>query len=224
MSRVKLKRFKVSKPTLEVLERYLRVYPGDMLHFQPDSLLPINATTLFGNANPLVLDLGSGKGEFVVGRARHEPDMNFVGIEWHSKSLWYSINLAHAAGVTNVRFVRADIRQVLFKVTDQAAQEVYIMFPPPIVKPSRIKNDFFTQEVCQHIYRILVDDGVFRFVTDSSEYFARKVALVGGHTGFERIVQSQAIEGGITAFQQRWERYGIASNRAEYRRLPTKTG
>ncbi len=220
MSRLKLKRFKVHKPASEILTHYLRYYTSKDLYFNPDTLPDITSEAMFGNQQPLILDLGCGKSEYINALAHALPEVNFVGFDLHWKSLWYAINKAHEAKLPNVRFIRADVRRVLVKVPDGTAQEASLLFPPPVMKHNRLDQDMFTAALLGQIHRVLTDNGGFIFMTDDPDYFAKKTALIAASGFFHQISESQAIEGGITAYQQRWEAYGIESLRAEYRRLP----
>ncbi len=219
MGRLKLQRFRASKPPDHVQARYIRVYKGRDLHYHADMLPPISAEMLFGVSAPLVLDLGCGRGEFLVEQAQAQPDRYFVGFEWHIKSVWDAANRAYAAGVDNVRIVRTDLRLALRIVPDRAADEVLMLFPPPKLAPSEHKRDLLTEPLLRQIHRILLPGGLFHFVTDHVDYFAAKRALIEGSGLFAVQGESSAFEGGLTRFQRIWEAMDIASQRLECRRL-----
>lgn len=211
--RLKLKRFKATQPAPEILAHYVRFYGNKDLHFTPDSLPPVTAQELFANDHPLTFDLGCGRGDFLIAEATHTPDTNFVGIETHWKSIWDAVHKTHRAGLQNVRYLRADVRRVLIKVPDATVQTIYLLFPPPL------KEAFFDESALQQVQRILIPGGAFRFVSDHPDYFQHLCTLIGRTGTFEKIHESQGFEGGITNFQRRWESYGLASLRVEYRKL-----
>ncbi|MBN1681885.1 MAG: methyltransferase domain-containing protein [Anaerolineae bacterium] len=213
MPRLRFKRFKVTEPPPGVLAHYLRVYTNKDLHFNPHALAPLSAESLFGNSRPMVFDLGCGRGEFLLDQAAQHPDNNFVGFDVHWKSLWYAINKTNAAGLDNIRFVRADLRITLFKVPDQTAEQVYMLFPPPVMKHSKRKKDLLTTATIAHIDRLLIKGGLFHFVTDSPDYFDHKHAAIRDAGTFSWMTTSRDLEGGITRFQQLWESLGIESYR-----------
>lgn len=213
MPRLKLKRFKVECPAPDALQHYLRVYPSKDLHHHPDALPPISSVELFGVERPMVFDLGCGRGEFITAQAEERQDECFVGFEWHDKSIWDAVNRAHAARLDNVRFVRADFRRALAKVPDRSASEVFMLFPPPIIKRNRLKNDPLPETTLREIHRVLVEGGRFHLVTDSPEYFQTKIALIESSGLFIDLETSRAFEGGLTRFQRFWERFDIASQR-----------
>lgn len=219
MARLKLQRFRASEPPDDVQARYIRVYKGRDLHDHPGTLPPISAETLFGVSAPLVLDLGCGRGEFLVEQAGANPDRYFVGVEWHIKSVWDAANRAHAAKLDNVRIVRADLRLALPIVPDGAAAEMLLLFPPPKLAPGERKDDLLNEAILHQMHRVLLPGGLLHFVTDHAAYFAAKRALIEAGGLFAVQGESSAFEGGLTRFQRIWEAMGIASQRLECRRL-----
>jgi len=218
MPRLKLNRFRVKEPPEDVKTRYIREYPGRELHFAPETLPPISAEELFGVTAPLVLDLGCGRGEFLVKQALAHPQRYFVGFEWHLKSVWDAANRAHAAQVDNVRLIKADLRLALPRVPDQCASDIFMLFPPPPLKPRRRRSDLLTEATLRQIHRVLLPDGVFHFVTDHADYFTEKRALIAESGLFEIAGESEAFEGGLTRFQRFWEGFAIPSRRLACRK------
>lgn len=220
MSRLKLQRFRATEPRPETLARYVRVYASEDLHYRGDTLPPLTACELFGRDGPLTLDLGSGRGEFLVEQASAHPDRLFVGIEIHWKSVWDAVNRAEAASLNNVRFVRADLRRILAKAPDCSVAEAWVLFPPPTLEKKRLRKDILSETNVAHLGRMLQDGARLHFVTDQPEYFAWKVELIRASGAFEDAVISREFEGGLTRFQQFWEKRSIASLRYEALRLP----
>jgi tRNA G46 methylase TrmB len=218
MPRLKVNRFRARKPPADVLAFYLRVYNTRDLYFDPESLPPLSPQELFGSAQPVVFDLGCGRGEFLIGQAAEHPDINFVGFDLHWKSLWDAINKSRRAGLQNVRFVRTDYRRAFAKVPDGCVQAAYLLFPPPIIEPNRQKEDPLPPETVHDLARTLPDGAPFHLVTDHPGFFAAKTALIEETGRFERVHTSQAFEGGLTWYQQLWESLDIQSLRVEYRR------
>lgn len=219
MPRLKLKRFRVKPPTPEALATYYRNHEGRDLYHHAGELPPISAPELFGVDVPLVFDLGCGRGEFVVGQAAQRPDEYFVGMDWHVKSAWDAVNRAARAGLDNVRIIRADFRLALRLVPDDAASELYVLFPPPVLKPSKGGQDPLRDNVIPALHRVLRPGGYFHFVTDNAEYFDLKRALIVESGRFEEESTSRDFEGGQTRFQKFWEGFDIQSNRAAFRAL-----
>lgn len=218
MARLKLNRFRVTEPPDAVKARYIRVYPGRELHFAPETLPPISAEALFGATAPLVLDLGCGRGEFLVRQAQANPDRYFVGFEWHLKSVWDAANRANAANLDNVRLIKGDLRLTLRRVPDACASDIFLLFPPPPLKPRKRKQDLLQESILLQIHRVLLPDGVFHFVTDRADYFAEKRALIAESGLFAIEGESEAFEGGLTRFQRFWEGFAIPSRRLACRK------
>jgi tRNA (guanine-N7-)-methyltransferase len=222
MARVKLKRFKVSKPSPQALARYVREHTGRELHHRLAEFPPITSQTLFGVDAPLVFDLGCGRGEFVVSQAEARPDEYFVGFDWHVKSVWDGVNRAIRAGVPNVRFVKADFRQALALVPDGAVSEVYLLFPPPIMEYGKRSKDPLMEASLREIHRVLEPEGWFHFMTDGAEYFQLKLTMIAW-TGLFEVVHttSDPFEDAHTRFQRIWERFDVQAQRAACRKWDT---
>lgn len=134
---------------------------------------------VFGNNHPVVLEIGSGKGRFLIGSATEQPERNFVGIE---KSLHYHRVIADRVakrGLTNVRLINHDAFLVLQKmIGDASLAEVHIYFPDPWPRPREQKRRIVRPEVLAEIRRTLRDDGFGVFVTDHAHYFEKAAPLI----------------------------------------------
>lgn len=218
MSRLKVKRFRVKEPPLDVLAFYSRLYHSRQMHYDPDSLPLLSPELLFGQPDPIVLDLGCGRGDFLTDQAAQHPDVNYAGFDYHEKSIWDAIRKAHRAGLHNVRLVRCDLRHVMPKIPDGAAREAFMLFPPPVLTAQTIKKDMLTGSMIEHLHRVLIADGMFHLVTDSEGYFEAKRALLESSGRFEVLSTSCGFEGGLTWFQRMWEGFEVESLRIACRR------
>jgi tRNA (guanine-N7-)-methyltransferase len=148
---------------------------------------PLDFATLFGNANPVALEIGSGKGRFLVTTAMERPDVNLIGIE---KSLHYHRVIAERIAkrkLTNVRLVNHDAFLVLQKmVPDASIAEVHIYFPDPWPRPKEQKRRIIRAEVLEEIRRVLAEGGAGIYVTDHRQYFERAAPLIEQHFRAER--------------------------------------
>ena len=214
-----MRRFRVKIPSEEVFARHCIVYEPRDLYHRPEKLLSITAENIFGDARPLYLDLGSGRGETMLALAETYPDAGIIGIERHWKSTHDTINKIEASGLHNMKLIRADLRWVFNVIPDGAMHEIFLLFPPPRLEDTRVKDDLLNTQRMHDIHRALVDAGRFYFVTDNDDYFAQRVAQVNASGLFRLELQAEEIEGGQTAFQRRWEKYGITSKRAEFTKI-----
>ena len=139
----------------------------------------IDFAALFGNANPVVLEIGSGKGRFLIGTATERPELNLVGIE---KSLHYHRVIRDRVlkrGLRNVRLINHDAFLVLQKmIPDASLAEVHIYFPDPWPRKKEQKRRIIRAEVLQELRRVLVKGGKGIYVTDHRGYFEVAAPLI----------------------------------------------
>jgi tRNA (guanine-N7-)-methyltransferase len=147
----------------------------------------IDFETLFGNRNPVILEIGSGKGRFLIATATERPDLNLVGIE---KSLHYHRLIRDRVlkrHLTNVRLINHDAFLVLRDmVPDASLAEIHIYFPDPWPRKKEQKRRIIRAEVLGEIRRTLVDGGTAIYVTDHREYFEVAAPLIEQHFRAER--------------------------------------
>jgi tRNA (guanine-N7-)-methyltransferase len=219
VTRLKFKRFKVKEPPAPTLARYYHRYDPKDLYYRPATVTPVTSSALFDSAHPLVLDLGCGRGEFVVRQAIDHPDTNFVGIDRHIKSLWYGIKRAEQGDLPNVRFIKADVRLIFNVVPDESVSEITMLFPPTSsITAAKRKSDPLPEDVIRAVYRALKPGAPFHFVSDHADYFAWKHAMIAESGLFDIILEQHGFEGGQTRFQRIWETFEIESRRLECRK------
>ena len=142
-------------------------------------LVRLDLAQLFGNANRVVLEIGSGKGRFLISSATEQPDVNFIGIE---KSLHYHRVIRERVakrGLANVRLINYDAFPVLQKmIPDASVAEVHIYFPDPWPRKREQKRRIIRTEALAELRRVLVDGGSGIYVTDHQEYFEAAAPVV----------------------------------------------
>jgi tRNA (guanine-N7-)-methyltransferase len=154
---------------------------SDRLTLNPreTGLIPLDPAAWFGNANPVVLEIGSGKGRFLVATATERPDLNLIGIE---KSLHYYRVIRERLlrrGLPNVRLINYDAFPVLQKMLpDASISEVHIYFPDPWPRKKEQKRRIIRPEVLAELERVLVPGGSGIYVTDHREYFDAAAPLI----------------------------------------------
>jgi tRNA (guanine-N7-)-methyltransferase len=220
MTRRKFNRFRVKPPEAAAFEQYCLIYPPKTLHFAPQTLPTINAETLFQNQNPLVIDLGCGRGEFVVAQAIEHPTCNFVGIDCHRKSIYAAVNRAQEQQVSNIRFILSDLRWVLQKVATASVQTIYLLFPAPVMKKKDRQRDVLTVALIEQLARMLRPGGHFHFATDADDYFQVKVSLIEAQNLFDTHRIQADFEGGLTRYQKFWEALEEKPQRAIFLKVP----
>lgn len=131
--------------------------------------------SFFNNDNPVVLELGCGKGEYSVGLARLFPDKNFIGVDIKGARMWTGARLALEEGLQNVAFLRTHIELITHFFAPGEVAEIWITFPDP--QMNKI-NKRMTSTRFQKLYRqILHPDGIVHLKTDSRFMFTYTDAL-----------------------------------------------
>lgn len=130
----------------------------------------------FKNDNPIVLELGCGKGEYAVELARRFPDKNYIGIDIKGARMWTGAKQAHAEGIANVAFLRTNIELIPHFFSESEVSEIWITFPDPQMKKVRKR---LTSTRFLSLYRqILKPDGIIHLKTDSPFLYTYTDALV----------------------------------------------
>lgn len=123
----------------------------------------------FKNNNPLVLELGCGKGEYSVNLARLYPQKNFIGVDIKGARIWKGATDADIEKLTNVAFIRARIELINSFFGEDEVDEIWVTFPDPQVKTRRAKKRL-TGPFFLNMYRkFLKPSGIIHLKTDSAE-------------------------------------------------------
>lgn len=130
----------------------------------------------FHNDNPIVLELGCGKGEYAVGLAKKFTNMNFIGVDIKGARMWTGAKESVQKGMTNVAFLRTSIELIAEFFAPGEVDEIWITFPDPQMKKV---NKRLTSVHFMNIYRqILKDNGIMHLKTDSPFLYAYTDASV----------------------------------------------
>ncbi|MEW6749510.1 MAG: tRNA (guanosine(46)-N7)-methyltransferase TrmB [Candidatus Latescibacterota bacterium] len=127
---------------------------------------------VFGNANPVELEVGTGKGRFLIAAAQTRPQVNYVGVEWAAKYLRIAHLRSARRSLHNVRLVRADAREFLeFFVPSLSLRAIHIYFPDPWPKKKHHKRRLFNLDFLREVERALEPGGRLWLATDHQGYF-----------------------------------------------------
>lgn len=137
--------------------------------------------TFFGNTNPIVLELGCGKGEYTLHLARRFPQFNFIGIDIKGARFWRGAKTALEEERSNVAFIRTQIELVeaLFAVGE--VHEIWITFPDPQLKFKRTKHRLTNPEFLNRYKNILVPEGIVHLKTDSAFLHGYTLGILQGY-------------------------------------------
>lgn len=123
----------------------------------------------FGNDNPIVIELGCGRGEYTVGLARRYPDKNFIGVDIKGARMWTGATEAIRDGLKNVGFLRTNIEIIDHFFAPGEVSEIWLTFPDPQMKKhtKRLTSSLFLQ----HYRNIMLPDGIVHLKSDSNFMF-----------------------------------------------------
>jgi tRNA (guanine-N7-)-methyltransferase len=134
----------------------------------------------FINNNPIVVELGCGKGEYTVGLAQKYENINFVGIDIKGARFWRGAKTAIEQNIDNVAFVRTQIELVDQIFAKLEVSEIWITFPDPQIKYKRTKHRMTNPEFLSKYKQILVEDGLIHLKTDSEFMHGYTLGLLEG--------------------------------------------
>jgi tRNA (guanine-N7-)-methyltransferase len=133
---------------------------------------PIDFAAMFGNSNPVEIEIGMGKGTFITDQAKARPETNFIGIEY-ARWFWrYASDRLRRSNCLNARTVRAEASFFLNEfVPAGSISVVHIYFPDPWPKARHHKRRLIQEKFMPMLMRVLRDGGRVQIVTDHAEYF-----------------------------------------------------
>jgi tRNA (guanine-N7-)-methyltransferase len=163
----------------------------------------------FGNGNPIILELGCGKGEYAVGLARCNPQKNYIGIDIKGARMWSGAKEAIEKNIPNVAFLRTHIELIDNFFAPDEVSEIWITFPDP--QMNKVNRRLTSTRFLSLYRKILKPDGTIHLKTDSPFLYAYTKALTDiNHlpsTATDNLYES-AITGEITTvktfYEQQW--------------------
>ena len=144
-------------------------YPFSVVEHVPFEMKGHWREQYFHNQNPIVLELGCGKGEYTVELAKLYPEMNFIGVDIKGARMWTGATQALKEGLKNVAFLRTSIEIIDRFFAEDEVQEIWLTFSDPQMKNprKRLTSTYFMERY----HRFLVDGGIIHLKTDSNFLF-----------------------------------------------------
>ncbi len=170
-------------------KRILKDYENVSLKAQnPAGLLDF--ADIFGRNAPVHIEIGSGKGTFLLSEAKQRLDVNFLGIEWARKYYRHAVDRIGRWGLTNVRIIRANVAAFLpDHVPDDSISRFHIYFPDPWPKKRHHKRRFICTENIEQIIRCLKRGGDVNIATDHQDYFEQIAHVIAAQVKPGRLEQ-----------------------------------
>lgn len=126
---------------------------------------------VFGNENPIHIEIGMGKGKFIMELAAMNPDINYIGIEKYSSVLVRAIEKRKEQELSNVIFIRMDAENIEEVFEEGEVDQIYLNFSDPWPKDRHAKRRLTSKEFFSRYHHILKQDGLVIFKTDNKDLF-----------------------------------------------------
>ncbi len=160
-------------------------------------------------SRPFELEIGSGKGTFLLQQAALEPGTNYLGIEWAGEFYEYAADRVRRAGLENVRLLRGDAAEFIrWRCGNGVARVVHLYFPDPWPKTRHHKRRIVTEAFLGEVWRVLAPGGELRVVTDHEGYWEWM------EERFEQVTGARVQESGV-----RGQGSGVRGQTSEQRPL-----
>ncbi len=182
---------------------------------------PLDWRAIFGNDHPVEIEVGFGKGLFLLNSALRFPEVNFFGIEIMRKYQLFSATRMAVRKLTNVRLACADARHFLrTRILADSVAAIHVYFPDPWWKKRHHKRRVFTEDFVASCTRALRPGGQLHLATDVPEYFAVMTELCSAQTGLTPSPLSPAPEqpDGATNFERKARQIGQPVDRARFQK------
>lgn len=125
----------------------------------------------FQKDQPITLELACGRGEYTLGMARMYPNRHFVGVDVKGARIWKGASIALEEELTNVAFLRTRIEQLELFFEPQEVQEIWITFPDPFLRESKINRRLTAAHFLDRYRRLLVPNGLVHLKTDEPNLY-----------------------------------------------------
>ena len=137
----------------------------------------------FKNANPIVIEMGCGKGEYTVDLSDKYPDRNFIGIDKKGARMWRGAKTSNEENRKNVAFVRTRAENICKVFGENEIDEIWITFPEPQPNSPRHSKRFTSPEFVARYRQLLKPGGIIHLKTDSDLFYSYTLEIIkaGGH-------------------------------------------
>ncbi|MCK4603021.1 MAG: tRNA (guanosine(46)-N7)-methyltransferase TrmB [Phycisphaerae bacterium] len=178
---------------------------------------PVDLREIFGNDHPVELEIGSGKGTFILARAAARPEVNFLGLEYARAYAAYCADRIRRAGLGNARMLRAEAAHFCkVCLPDECLLRVHVYFPDPWPKRRHNRRRLIQPNFLADVCRTLAPGGQLIVVTDHFGYFRHIRRVLNNAAGFVRIAMPRMTDSEGELVGTNFERKYITQGRPFY--------
>ncbi|MGC4122539.1 MAG: methyltransferase domain-containing protein [Myxococcales bacterium] len=166
-------------PSPEAMERYVRLWVQEEVHFHPEKFPRLTSRELFGEDAPLELEVGCGTGEYLCALAAEKPQSRFLGVDPVTKVLFFAARMAEEQKLANLRLVRSTMGVLYPLLVPDSIAAAYCHFPDPFVR-SRGEHKVLNARFFKAMQQALMPGGTLSVVSDKPEALRRGPAARRG--------------------------------------------
>ncbi|MBX3473907.1 MAG: tRNA (guanosine(46)-N7)-methyltransferase TrmB [Planctomycetes bacterium] len=177
--------------------------------------------TVFGNDHPVELELGVGKGRFLIQNAEARPAVNFVGVEWAGRYFRMVAERAAKRGLANFRIARDDAAHLVRdNLPDACIDVLHIYFPDPWPKARHNKRRLIQAPFARQAARVVKPGGLVKLATDHEDYAVQMEQVFKADPDFESTYRAVGQEApvGVTNWEVKFRAQGRTIHKFEFRR------
>lgn len=185
---------------------------------------PIDWRRIFGDDHPVEVEIGTGKGRFLILAGRAHPGINYLGIDYSRKFLAVARRRVGRRGLRNVRLVHTEARRLLPLIPSGSVSHYHVYFPDPWPKKRHHKRRLFQPAFLAQAWRTLAPGGRILLLTDHADYFRAirevlEASPLFGEEGSGFPSEALLDEDGLTNFELKYRLEGRPIHRLACLRL-----
>ncbi len=209
------------RPPLAQLEPYLLDLPHPRSATPAPPAPPLDWRQVFGNDHPVEIEVGCGKGLFLLTQSQVRPQVNFLGIEIERKYALFTATRLAKRNIPNVRVACTDARWLFQeRIAAGSVAAVHVYFPDPWWKNRHRKRRLFTPEFAAQTARVLAPGGLLHFASDVAAYFEMSTQMLAQLGDLRPVPSADVGAEQMTNFERKYRAEGRPIYRALFSREP----